>query len=54
LAPHHGYILKKVAGVAMNAVKKKEKFFSGIIEQQSNVQGIKYTEEMVYEDVKEL
>ena len=37
LAPHHGYILKKVAGVAMNAVKRKDKFLDGIITQQSKV-----------------
>ena len=54
LAPHHGFVLKKVATAAMNACSKKEKFFKGIIEQQSQVQGVKYTEEMAYADITEL
>jgi hypothetical protein len=33
LAPHHGFVLKKVANVAMNACVKKEKFMAGIIDQ---------------------
>jgi len=54
LAPHHGFVLKKVANAAMNACNKKEKFFLGIVAQQSKVQNVQYTEEMAYEDIKVL
>ena len=33
LAPHHGFMLKKVAGVAMNAIKRRDKFIAGLIEE---------------------
>ena len=33
LAPYHGFILKKTAGVAFNAIKRKDKFFDGIIKE---------------------
>ena len=33
LAPHHGYILKKTAGLAFNAIKRKDKFFKGITDE---------------------
>ena len=54
LAPHHGFMLKKVAGVAMNAIKRRDKFIAGLVEEQSKVQGIKYNEEMAYADFTEL
>lgn len=40
LAPHHGFMLKKIAGVAMNAIKRKDKFIAGLIEEQSKVQNV--------------
>ena len=54
LAPHHGFMLKKVAGIAMNAIKRRDKFIAGLIEEQSKVQGIAYNEEMAYLDFVEL
>ena len=37
LAPHHGWMLKKVATVAMQAIKDRKKFIDGYCEQQSKV-----------------
>ena len=54
LAPHHGFMLKKVAGIAMNAIKRRDKFIAGLIEEQSKVQNVKYNEEMCYVDFAEL
>lgn len=54
LAPHHGFMLRKVAGVAFNAIKRKDKFLAGIIDEQTKVQGKEYTEEMVYVDFEDL
>lgn len=54
LAPHHGFMLKKTAGLAFNAIKRKDKFFAGIIKEQTKVQGIEYTEEMIYTDFEDL
>jgi len=38
----------------MNAIKRRDKFIAGLIEEQSKVQGIKYNEEMAYLDFAEL
>jgi hypothetical protein len=54
LAPHHPYLLKKIAGVAMNAIKRKDKFIAGMIAEQSKVQNVEYTEEMCYQDFTDL
>jgi hypothetical protein len=54
LAPHHGFMLKKIAGVAMNAIKRRDKFIAGLIEEQSKVQNVKYNEEMCYQDFTDL
>jgi hypothetical protein len=37
LAPHHGWMLKKVATVAMKAIKDRTKFMAGYKEQQSRI-----------------
>ena len=31
LGPHHGFILRKTAGLAFNAIKRKDKFFNGLL-----------------------
>jgi hypothetical protein len=37
LGPHHGWLLKKTAGLAFNAIKRKDKFLSGIIDEQTKI-----------------
>ena len=54
LAPHHGFMLRQTAGIAFNAIKRKDKFFKGIIDEQTQVQGATVTEEMIYSDFEEL
>ena len=52
LAPHHGWMLKKVATVAMKAIKDRTKFMKGYKEQQSRIQGKEYDDEMCFEDFR--
>lgn len=48
LSPHHNMILSRVAQAAMIAVRSREKFIGGLIEQQSRVIGQKMTEDDIY------
>ena len=50
LAPHHSWMLKKVAGAAMGAIKAREKFLPGVMKQQSEFHGREYNEEEMYAD----
>ena len=52
LAPHHPWMLKKVAGVAMNAINYRAVFIKNMVDEQTKVLGREYTEENVYEDLK--
>lgn len=54
LAPHHPFLLKKAAGVAMKACKKREKFIASIQTEQQKVMGAEYPEEKLYEDFAQL
>ena len=51
LGPHHGMMLRSVAGIAMKAVNYKETFISNFTTEQSKVHSMDYTEEMMYNDV---
>jgi len=51
LAPHHPWVLKKVAGVAMNAINYREVFIKNYCTQQAKLEGLEtYPEEQMYED----
>jgi len=51
LAPHHPWMLKKIAGVAMNAINYRNVFIKNMCDEQTKVLGKEYTEEKIYEDL---
>lgn len=51
LAPHHPWALKKAAGIAMKAIKAREKFQKSICEQQAKETGAEYVEENFFADI---
>ena len=50
LGPHHPWLLRKTAGLAMNAVNYRNVFIQNVVKEQSKVQNMEYTEENVYSD----
>ena len=50
LGPHHPFLLKKAAGVAMKACKKREKFIESVCTEQAKITGAEYNEEKLYSD----
>lgn len=51
LGPHHPWVLRKVAGVAMNAINYREVFIKNYCTQQAEVEKVEtYSEEQMYED----
>lgn len=54
LGPHHPWALRKVAGVAMKAIKNRQKFIDGMVKEQTAVNGTEYTEEQMYKDFNKL
>ncbi len=51
LAPYHPWVLKKAAGVAMKAVKRRDKFVASVVKDQKTLPGKDgYDEEKLYAD----
>lgn len=51
LGPHHPWMLRKVAGVAMNAVNYREVFLKNVTSEQAKVLQAEYTDDNAYEDL---
>ena len=54
LGPHHGFMLRSVAGIAMKAIQGRDKFIAGFIAEQSTALNMEYTEDILYEDFAKL
>mmetsp|Transcript_17842 Transcript_17842/g.30274 ORF Transcript_17842/g.30274 Transcript_17842/m.30274 type:complete len:92 (-) Transcript_17842:70-345(-) len=54
LAPHHSWVLKQAAGVAMKAVKRRDKFLLSVCTEQKKLTGADYSEEELYSDLATL
>ncbi len=52
LGPHHPWALQKIAGVAMKAIKRRDKLIKCMCDEQTKVQGREYVEKDVYDDFK--
>ena len=52
LGPHHPWMLRKIAGVAMNAINYRAVFIKNICDEQTKVLGEEYTEERCYDDLR--
>jgi len=54
LAPHHPWALRKTAGLALKAIKSREKFLKSLLDEQTLVTGAEYSEEKFYEDFSDI
>jgi len=54
LAPYHPWALKKIASIAMKAIRARDKVVVSVLKEQSEVQKKEYTEEDFYNDAKQI
>ena len=54
LAPYHPWLLRKLAGAAMMAIRNREGFINALVDEQTKISGKQYTQEMIYQDLQQL